>query len=145
MKTFNEYQVRAHETSGPYEEACESLIVPLIAQLSIDGTDMAQAAAAKHHVAVLGSQLRRDYVTMGLAGEAGEFANKMKKVLRDGKGEMDKDMRTELAKELGGVLWYLAECCTVLGLNFGDIADLNLAQLKARASAGTLQGSGDNR
>tara|TARA_R100000988_G_C3859627_1_gene98689 strand:- start:59 stop:421 length:363 start_codon:yes stop_codon:yes gene_type:complete len=80
------------------------------------------------------------YPTLGLAGEAGEVANKVKKIVRDGK--LDKE---GIASELGDCLWYIAAVCRDLGLNMGDIAADNLAKLAKRKQNNTIQGNGDNR
>lgn len=80
------------------------------------------------------------YPALGLAGEAGEVAEKIKKWLRD--GTFDRDL---LAKELGDVLWYIANLASDLGFSLEEIAELNLVKLRSRSERGTLQGSGDNR
>ena len=80
------------------------------------------------------------YPALGLAGEAGEIANKVKKVIRDGTFD-----REDLAAELGDVLWYVAVLAQDLGVNLGDVAAGNLAKLKSRKARGTIQGSGDKR
>ena len=80
------------------------------------------------------------YPTLGLAGEAGEVANKVKKIVRDGK--LDKE---GIASELGDCLWYIAAVCRDLGINMGDVAADNLAKLAKRKQNNTLQGNGDNR
>jgi NTP pyrophosphatase (non-canonical NTP hydrolase) len=83
------------------------------------------------------------YVTMGLAGEAGEVANKVKKVLR---GDYDEDaLYKMLVGELGDVLWYLAALCTALELDLSDVAQANLSKLASRAERGVIQGNGDDR
>lgn len=85
------------------------------------------------------------YPTLGLAGEAGEVAEKIKKVIRDNAGVLDDQRRQEVKKELGDVLWYVAQLATELGLDLQDIAKTNLDKLLSRKERGTLSGSGDNR
>lgn len=85
------------------------------------------------------------YPVLGLAGEAGELANKIKKLYRDSKGFLTETERDELAKELGGVLWYVAEVATVLGLSLRDVGAMNLIQLEDRQRRGVIGGSGDER
>lgn len=85
------------------------------------------------------------YPTLGLAGEAGEVAEKVKKVLRDSGGQFDADAVAAIKKELGDVLWYVARLAAELGLDMDEIAAENLAKLAARKQRGTLSGSGDER
>lgn len=85
------------------------------------------------------------YPTLGLSGEAGEVAEKVKKVLRDKGGRIEDDTRAAVEKELGDVLWYVAQLATELGLDLGAVAEKNLAKLASRKERGVLTGSGDNR
>ena len=85
------------------------------------------------------------YPTLGLTGEAGEVAEKIKKVLRDKGGAVDEATREEIKKELGDVLWYVAQVSTELGLNLDEVAELNLQKLFSRLERGKINGSGDNR
>lgn len=85
------------------------------------------------------------YPTLGLCGEAGEVAEKVKKIVRDSEGRVTEESRAAIAKELGDVLWYVAALCKEFGLNMGDVAQANLDKLAARKERGTLGGSGDNR
>ena len=85
------------------------------------------------------------YPTLGLAGEAGEVAEKIKKVLRDKNGTIDDETKKELLKELGDVLWYISQLSAELGLSLEEIASLNLEKLNSRKERGALRGSGDNR
>lgn len=85
------------------------------------------------------------YPALGLGGEAGEIQNKVKKILRDSGGEASDEVRENLKKELGDVLWYVAILARDLGLSLGEIADANIAKLLDRQSRGVLGGSGDSR
>lgn len=85
------------------------------------------------------------YPTLGLAGEAGEVAEKVKKVLRDNGGQFDAEAVAAIQKELGDVLWYVARLAAELDLDLADIAAANLAKLASRQDRGVLHGSGDER
>jgi NTP pyrophosphatase (non-canonical NTP hydrolase) len=85
------------------------------------------------------------YPALGLCGEAGEVAEKIKKALRDDGGTLTPERRAALAAELGDVLWYLAQLSTEAGLDLAELAEANLAKLLSRQERNVLQGSGDNR
>jgi NTP pyrophosphatase (non-canonical NTP hydrolase) len=85
------------------------------------------------------------YVTMGLASEAGEVAGKLKKVIRDKGGVVDQETKEDIKKELGDVLWYVAQLATELGLSMDEIAVKNIEKLYGRMDRGVLGGDGDNR
>ena len=85
------------------------------------------------------------YPTLGLSGEAGEVADKVKKVLRDRNGQFYDSVRVEIALELGDVLWYVAQLASELGYELEDVANQNLQKLRDRSSRGQLKGSGDHR
>jgi len=85
------------------------------------------------------------YPALGLAGEAGEVANKVKKLIRDGPDGRPDDWREQISSEIGDVLWYCAALATDLNLTLGMIAAQNEKKLSARKHAGTIGGSGDNR
>ena len=82
---------------------------------------------------------------LGINGEAGEVAEKVKKIIRDKGGKVSDEDKKELAKELGDVLWYIAVFAHDLGVPFDEIAANNLSKLKSRKARGVLGGSGDNR
>ena len=82
---------------------------------------------------------------LGLLGESGEFAEKLKKILRDKDAKLSESDKQELAKELGDVLWYVAVIANYLDTPLEDIAASNLNKLKSRHARGKLTGSGDNR
>jgi len=86
-----------------------------------------------------------EYPTLGLNGEAGEVAEKVKKVERDSQGIVTPEIKHAIAKELGDVLWYIAALCDELGLDMTDVALSNLEKLAKRSERGLIGGSGDNR
>ena len=85
------------------------------------------------------------YPTLGLVGEAGEVAEKVKKVIRDKNGIFDDESKKSIKKELGDVLWYISNLCTELNFNLDDVAIQNIEKLKSRAAKGTIRGCGDDR
>ena len=85
------------------------------------------------------------YPALGLCGEAGECAEKVKKAIRDDGGVLSDERRAALAAELGDVLWYLAQLATEAWLDLDELAEENLAKLLSRRDRGVLQGSGDAR
>jgi NTP pyrophosphatase (non-canonical NTP hydrolase) len=82
---------------------------------------------------------------LGLTGEAGEVAEKFKKLFRDNGGQLDDTAKQQIAKELGDVLWYTCALATYMGIDLESIAQNNLDKLAARKANGTIQGSGDER
>ena len=85
------------------------------------------------------------YPILGLVGEAGEIANKLKKVARDDEGLWGPDKTQDYEGELGDVQWYVAAIATGLKSKLGDIAANNINKLFSRKARGVLGGSGDNR
>ncbi|HEY4449966.1 MAG TPA: nucleoside triphosphate pyrophosphohydrolase family protein [Solirubrobacteraceae bacterium] len=85
------------------------------------------------------------YPALGLAGEAGEVAEHAKKAIRDDGGEVSAARREAIAKELGDVLWYVAQLASELGLDLDRLAEGNLEKLLSRQRRGVLSGSGDDR
>ena len=79
--------------------------------------------------------------TLGLVGEAGEVAEKIKKMIRDNK----KVTNGEIALEIGDVLFYAAALGNYLGYTFDEIIEMNVNKLDSREKRGVLQGDGDNR
>lgn len=76
-----------------------------------------------------------EYPTLGLAGEAGEVANIVKKIQRDSQGVITDETRIKLKDELGDVLWYISACADELGLSIGEIAEYNVEKLAKRHGA----------
>ena len=85
------------------------------------------------------------YPTLGLAGEAGEVADKVKKVLRDNNGLFNIEEKEKIKLELGDVLWYIAQLSSELGFTLEEVALENLKKLKSRSIRGKISGEGDNR
>lgn len=118
---FNDYQVRANE-AAVYSKAI---------------ADAGYNEALRVH--------RLSFVALGLTGEAGEVANKVKKILRDNGGVVSPEARSEIADELGDVLWYLSQACTEIDVTLAEVAKNNIVKIKSRHAAGTSGGSGDGR
>ncbi len=85
------------------------------------------------------------YPTLGLVGEAGEVAEKVKKVIRDKNGIFDEESKIGIKKELGDVLWYISNLCNEFNFELEEVALKNLEKLKLRAAKGKISGSGDDR
>ena len=94
------------------------------------------------------------YPTMGLTGEAGEVAEKVKKLLRDDEMPLDENFNTNdidpqkrlaIARELGDCLFYIAMIADDIDYTLSEIAELNIEKLSDRKDRGQLRGSGDNR
>jgi NTP pyrophosphatase (non-canonical NTP hydrolase) len=82
---------------------------------------------------------------LGLAGEAGEVADKIKKLQRNKDGKINDDDKQELAKELGDVLWYISAISHYLGVELNDVAEKNLTKLFDRKARDVIKSEGDNR
>ena len=85
------------------------------------------------------------YPVIGLAGETGEVAEKVKKTIRDNGADFDQERTAEIVKELGDVLWYVANIAADLGTTLEEVAARNIEKLRSRADRDRLHGSGDNR
>ncbi len=85
------------------------------------------------------------YLALGVTGEAGEVAEKVKKILRDDEGSISDEKKEELKKELGDVLWYLSQMARMLGYSFEDVAQTNIDKLWNRHKRDVIKGEGDNR
>ncbi len=85
------------------------------------------------------------YPTIGLCGECGEVADKVKKIFRDCDNKVSSKNREAIGKELGDVLWYLSNISSELNFSLNDIAKINLEKIKSRIRRDKVNGSGDNR
>jgi NTP pyrophosphatase (non-canonical NTP hydrolase) len=85
------------------------------------------------------------YCMLGLTGETGEIAEKIKKVYRDKGGVFDDETKSLIRKEIGDVIWYLNALAIELGFSLDEAAQENNAKLLDRMKRGVLKGSGDLR
>lgn len=95
--------------------------------------------------AVYPQEFKIIYPSLGLTGESGECADKVKKVIRDSNGEFTDEKKREIAKEIGDVLWYCATLANDIGFDLETIGQMNYHKLHSRQERGMLGGSGDNR
>ncbi len=82
---------------------------------------------------------------LGLPGEAGEAADKFKKIIRDKGGVISEADREEIVKELGDVMWYISTIAAYLNVPLSDVANKNIMKLDSRLKRNTIHGAGDNR
>lgn len=85
------------------------------------------------------------YPALGLSGESGEVADKVKKVLRDNNSNFSEEKKREIAMEVGDVLWYCATLTNDIGYTLDQVAKMNYEKLRSRQLRGKISGSGDNR
>ena len=110
--------------------------------------DKYQKMAAKYDLSEATSDLKAvGFIekVLGLTGEAGETADKVKKILRDKGGHASDADREEIIKELGDVLWYVANVARCLGVDLSEVAKKNVEKLESRQKRNMLHGEGDNR
>ena len=86
------------------------------------------------------------YYVLGMAGEMGEFQEKIKKLFRDHNGKIDNHhLRMELTYEMGDILWYMARLSKKMGITMEEVAAFNIMKLSSRKKRSKLQGDGDDR
>jgi NTP pyrophosphatase (non-canonical NTP hydrolase) len=122
---FNDYQKMAASTSI-VRDRCRVLVRKLSEDEMVD-------------------LLARCYAFMGLAGEAGELCNEMKKVIRDDHGTLTPDRAAKMVRELGDTQWYTADCASRIPIELQDVAVANIEHLRSRKKRGVLGGSGSDR
>ena len=95
--------------------------------------------------AIYGAGHSITYPTLGMCGEAGEVADKVKKVLRDRDGDFSDEVKANLIAEVGDVLWYVNALARDLGYTLEQVMEMNLNKLESRKARNMIHGSGDNR
>lgn len=139
--TLNEFQAQC-ATTAVYGEAIDGLLEPLvniIEAYSQYGGNASVEMDAQYALDRIRELLNVSYAVMGLAGEAGEVANKMKKVIRDGAP------LATLNKEVQGTNWYVMACYSELGIDANSAAVQLAETLQSRQERGVIQGNGDDR
>ena len=121
MTKFSDYQEQSERT---------------MRLISVDCTD---EVARKTH-----RNLFLAYAGLGLAGEAGEVVEILKKVTYHDH-PLDSESQLNIKKELGDVLWYIAYICSILGIDMADVATANIEKLKLRYPDGFSSEASINR
>lgn len=85
------------------------------------------------------------YLALAINGEAGEIAEKVKKLYRDRNGIGNMNFSKSVAMELGDVLWFVSVMAEELGFSLNDVAQLNIDKISSRKERGVIGGNGDNR
>jgi len=85
------------------------------------------------------------YPALGLVGESGEVADKIKKLYRDRDGELDEEYRQAIMLEISDAMWYGAVLAHELGYTLSEVFEANIKKLRDRQARGVVQGDGDNR
>ena len=85
------------------------------------------------------------YPVLGLVGEAGEVAEKIKELFRNNNGHIDEEFKQRLKKELGDVLWYLSQIASEFDLSLNEVAQHNLDKVLDRQARGVIESNGDER
>ena len=106
--------------------------------------DMNDYQAQARTTAIYPEDLGLIYTALGLTGESGEVAEKVKRMIRDGT-ELNIVKKGEIALELGDVLWYIANLAHEIGVSLETIAKTNIKKINNRAENDTIKGSGDQR
>lgn len=110
--------------------------------------DEYQKKAAKYDLFDKANSLKEVAFTekvLGLTGEAGKTADKIKKILRDKDGAASPEDKDSIAKELGDTLWYIAAISRYLDIPLSEVAKGNISKLESRFERNKIHGTGDER
>lgn len=151
MTTLNDYQTGAGKTAVYPRVYTEDQIREIVWDVVYPYVEDADTAAWMENNISQALDERETafnrliYPVLGLLGEAGEIANKLKKVARDDVGIMSDEKVDAVSKEVGDVLWYVAATSTELGYSLDEVASANLNKLADRQERGVISGDGDER
>ena len=110
---------------------------------NITATEYQRKAA---ETAIFPKEKALEYLTLGLTGESGEIANKVKKLIRDGADREEHHAKLNaIGHEIGDVMWYFSMIARELYMNLGRVMEDNLDKLADRKARNRLQGDGDDR
>lgn len=142
---FKEYQHRATKTA--IYPSISSLVISLIERelACKPNLDLEEAKNKIKEFLEQTGGTNLYYPALGLAGEAGELANKIKKIMRDQAGRITDANREQIEGEIGDVFWYCAALASEMGIDLDKVAQKNIDKLMSRMERGALAGSGDNR
>lgn len=127
---MNKYQKKAMETATVYQNSFKKIVENTLMEDTIEKDNLIKL-------------LKLNYVSMGLAAEAGEFNNQSKKIGRDDGGFIKQNRKEKLIEELGGILWYVAAAAYELNLDLNFIAEMNIELLSERMKNNTISGDGE--
>ena len=127
------------------DDATISVIKREMRIVEIVGFDFEEYQKQTAKTAVFPADNALEYLSFGLIGEAGELANKFKKIYRDDNGKLTDERLDAIKLEIGDILWYISELSTFLKFDLSQIALDNLTKLRVRQSKNALHGDGDNR
>lgn len=85
------------------------------------------------------------YPVLGMNGEAGEAAEKVKKCLRDNNGVFGGQIKVDIMRELADVLWYIWATADDMGYTLEDVMEIGIEKVEKRQKTNTVHGAGDNR
>lgn len=151
FKTDNNDYQEFVKSSSFHHEAIDRMFDPINQILELhyknmyDNADFTLIKAARKRLKLVKLLMGRAYAVMGLCGEAGEVADKMKKLIRDSDGEMTSGRQEGIIKELGDVEWYLTETADLFDSSKDEVIRTNFEKLTSRQERGTRGGDGDDR
>lgn len=122
MVDDKEYAYFVYDVTSNISKTNKDFIERLI-QLDKDGVDIPALLTA----------------SLGLTGEAGEYADHTKKLIFHGKDDYHDERREKMILELGDVMWYVMQGCRGLGITLEELIERNVEKLSARHTDGVFK------